>query len=71
MIIVGAFRFKENAENLVSDLVKKGYDAAIVGQTGSGLHRVQLRSFDNKEEAIQQLSMVRSGSYPGAWLLIK
>lgn len=70
-IIVGAFKFEENAQKLVAELQGKGYDAALVGQTKSGLHRVQLRSFNSKEEAIQQLAMVRSGQYPGAWLLVK
>ena len=69
-IIVGAFRFKENAENLVSDLRQKGYDAAIVGQTKTGLYRVKLTSFSDKEAAIQQLVMVRSADFSGAWLLI-
>jgi hypothetical protein len=69
-IIIGAFKFKENAENLVIDLKAKGYDAAIVGQTRTGLYRVSLNSFNDKEKAIQQLALVRSGQYPGAWLLL-
>ena len=70
-IIVGAFRFKENAENLVTDLKQKGYDAAIVGQTKTGLYRVKLRSFSERNEAVQQLALVRSSEFSGAWILVK
>ena len=70
-IIVGAFKFKENAENLVSDLKQKGYDAAIVDQTKTGLYRVKLSSFSDKDDAVRQLALVRSGAFSGAWLLIK
>ena len=70
-IIVGAFRFLENAEGLVSDLRSKGYDAAITGQTKTGLYRVSLRSFSDKSEAFEQLALVRSKEFSSAWLLVK
>ena len=71
MIIVGAFRFLENAESLVSELKGKGYDAAMVGQTKTGLYRVSLQSFSEKNDAIKQLAMTRSGKFSSAWLLVK
>jgi hypothetical protein len=70
-IIVGAFRFIENAEGLVSDLRSKGYDAAITGQTKTGLYRVSLHSFTDKSEAFEQLALVRSKEFSSAWLLVK
>jgi hypothetical protein len=70
-IIVGAFKFKENAENLVSGLKQKGYDASIEGQTKTGLFRVSLQSHSDKKEAIRQLAQVRSNQFTGAWLLVK
>ena len=71
LIIVGAFRFRENAENLVDELRGKGYDASIEGQTKTGLFRVSMQSHNNKSEAIQQLAQLRTGQFQGAWLLIK
>jgi cell division septation protein DedD len=70
-IIVGAFRLRENAVNLVSDLRAKGYDAAIVDTTKTGLTRVRIQAFSDKNEAIQQLAVLRSKDFSGAWLLQK
>jgi cell division septation protein DedD len=70
-IIVGAFRFPENAEGLVSDLKAKGYDASIAGQTKTGLYRVSIHSFSDKEEAFRQLAIVRSNEFSSAWILVK
>jgi cell division septation protein DedD len=70
-IIVGAFKFLENAEGLVSDLKSKGYDAAILGQTKTGLYRVSLNTFNDKNEAFEQLALVRSKEFSSAWLLVK
>jgi hypothetical protein len=70
-IIVGAFKFLENAEGLVADLRSKGYDAAIAGQTRTGLYRVSLVSFTDKAEAFAQLTIVRSNEFSSAWLLVK
>jgi len=70
-IIVGAFKFIENADGLVSDLKAKGYDAAMVGQTKTGLYRVSLQSFTDKNEAFRQLALVRSNEFSSAWLFVK
>jgi len=70
-IIVGAFKFPENAEGLVSDLKAKGYDASIAGQTKTGLYRVSIHSFSDKDEAFRQLSLVRSNEFSSAWVLVK
>lgn len=70
-IIVGAFKFIENAEGLVADLKAKGYDASMAGQTKTGLHRVSIDTFTSKEEAFRQLELVRSGEFSSAWVLVK
>jgi len=70
-IIVGAFKFPENAEGLVSDLKSKGYDASIAGQTKTGLYRVSIHSFSDKDEAFRQLALVRSNEFSSAWVLVK
>ena len=70
-IIVGAFKFLDNADGLIADLKAKGYNASMTGQTRTGLYRVSINSFDNKEEAIRQLELVRSNEFSSAWLLVK
>jgi hypothetical protein len=70
-IIVGAFRFRNNADNLVSKLKQEGYDAGIFDTTTTGLFRVCLGSFANRDEALAQLAVVRANNYSSAWLLAK
>ena len=70
-IIVGAFRFRENADNMVAKLKQEGYDAGIFDTTTTGLFRVSVGTFDSRDDAIGQLAMIRSGNYSSAWLLSK
>jgi cell division septation protein DedD len=70
-IIVGAFRFRENAVNLVAKLKLEGYEAGIFDTTTTGLFRVSVGTFVSRDEAIGQLVIVRSGNYSSAWLLSK
>lgn len=70
-IIVGAFRFRENADNMVTKLKKAGYDAGIYDITSTGLFRVTVGSFISRNEAILQLEAVRSKYNSSAWLLSK
>jgi hypothetical protein len=70
-IIVGAFRFRENADNLVAKLKEEGYDAGIFDTTRTGLFRVSVGTFNNRDEAIGQLAAVRSNEFTSAWLLSK
>jgi cell division septation protein DedD len=70
-IIVGAFRFRENADNLVSKLKEGGYEASLYDVTSMGLFRVSVGSYDNKEEAVKMLALVRTKDYSTAWLLQK
>ena len=70
-IIVGAFRFRQNADNLVAKLRLEGYDAGIFDTTRTGLFRVSIGTFVSRDEAIGQLAVIRSGNYSTAWLLSK
>jgi hypothetical protein len=70
-IIVGAFRFRDNADNLVAKLRQEGADAGIFDTTTTGLFRVSIGTFTSRDEAIGQLAVVRSGNYSSAWLLSK
>jgi len=70
-IIIGAFKIKENAENLVADLTKKGIAAAIFDRSRSGLYRVAIGTTNSRQEAEQLLEHTKSGEIHGAWLLEK
>ena len=70
-IIVGAFRFRENADNLVLKLKQEGYEAGIFDVTKTGLFRVTIGTFDNKKDALRYLASVRTTNNSSAWLLSK
>lgn len=71
-IIAGAFSVPENAERLVNDLKKQGFeDAAIVGRNGRSLHIVSIASFNNKGAADSKLTEIKQSNFPEAWLLEK
>jgi cell division septation protein DedD len=71
VIIVGAFRSKQNAENYVEELKEKGTQASVFDRSKSGLFRVTIGTFSQREEAMQLLSSAKSGDFSGAWLLAK
>lgn len=70
-IIIGAFKIKENAENLVACLKKKDIAAAIFDRSRSGLYRVAIGTTNSRQEAEQLLEHTKSGEFHGAWLLEK
>lgn len=69
-IIVGAFRFKENAENFVVSLRNNGFSASVYDVSRSGLTRVATGTYPNMEKALEGLASVRA-EYPSAWILTK
>ncbi len=70
-IIAGCFGDEANAENYVSRLKTRGYDAGIL-DFHKNLHRVKLESFDDYSTALSTLQTMRNdGSFPNAWLLKK
>jgi hypothetical protein len=68
-IIIGAFRIHENADHLVKDLKQKGFDACILDTTKTGLFRVSIGTYPDRERALQELAVVRSKEFSAAWLL--
>jgi len=70
-VIIGAFRSKENAESLILQLQQKGVTASVYDRSKSGLYRVTIGTFSQREEAMQLLSSAKSGDFSGAWLLAK
>ena len=71
VIIIGAFRAKRNAEKCIRELKKTGTQATIFDRSPSGLYRVSIGSFSQREEANQLLSSAKSGEFSEAWLLEK
>jgi hypothetical protein len=70
-VIVGAFRVQENAGRLITRLIRDGYRACLAGQTKSGLYRVSINEYQDKEQAIEGLTETRAKGFPGAWLFEK
>ena len=70
-IIVGAFRLRENADNLVAGLRQKGFDALILDITRTGLFRVSVGTYSERDQALQQLASIRANEFSSAWLLAR
>jgi cell division protein FtsN len=70
-IVAGAFEFTENAEKKVKQLLKKGYNAKILGVNKWGLTQVCFDSFHSRSEAISTLNTIKKTVSKDAWLLIE
>ncbi|MFZ4561944.1 MAG: SPOR domain-containing protein [Bacteroidales bacterium] len=71
VIIVGAFRLKDNAERYVAELKESGTQASLYDRSKTGLYRVTIGTFSQREEAMQLLNSAKTGDFSGAWLLKK
>jgi hypothetical protein len=70
-VIGGAFKIRENADNMLAVLRTEGYQAEDAGQNPAGLYMVSYFSSINKSEAMVNLETIRSEKNPSAWLLKK
>ena len=70
-IIAGAFQFPENAQKKIKQLRKKGFDAKIIGVNNWGLTQVSFKSFEDRNEAINNLYRIQDTVSKDAWLLVK
>jgi septal ring-binding cell division protein DamX len=69
-IIAGAFRNESNAEALIDDLDKKGYNPQIIKIEGSSLYKVGYRQYATRNEAEARLDDVRvKEQNHAAWVL--
>lgn len=66
-VVLGCFSVLSNANKMVAKLSHQNIAAAVTGQNEKGLFVVSSGTFDSKEEAIAQLSQVKS-LYPNAWI---
>ncbi len=69
-IVAGAFRFPENAEKKIHQLKKKGFDAKILGKNKWGLTQVVFASFENRNDATNNLYKIQKTISKDAWLLV-
>ncbi len=70
-IIAGSFSNLANATELKVTLEAKGFPAEII-ITENRMYRVSIQSYPTKEEAVNDLQRVRSGSgVSGAWVLTR
>ncbi|MBN2272940.1 MAG: SPOR domain-containing protein [Bacteroidales bacterium] len=67
-IVAGCFRDEVNADEMVKELKKKGYNAMKFGTIGN-LHAVSYASFTDKEKALQEMERIRREVAPEAWMV--
>ncbi|UMB59627.1 hypothetical protein MHL31_11110 [Lutibacter sp. A80] len=70
-IVAGAFRDPINAEKKLNELVKKGYNAKILGVNKWNLTEVSYMSTNSKNDAINTLNKIKRTISKDAWLLVK
>ena len=66
-IVAGCFREESNADQLVADLRKRGFQAEKFGKIGN-LHAVSFSSFIDKSAALEELKKIRNTEQEGAWI---
>ena len=67
-LIAGCFASELNAQNLVKNLITKGYKSTIIGQNNTGLYRVAFQSFAKKEAALTEMLQLKEIG-KSTWLL--
>lgn len=68
-LIAGSFLENGNAGNLISFYQSKGYTPAVIGPSANGYFRVSIAAYIRKEEALEELNLVRMKFNPNVWLL--
>lgn len=70
-VIAGAFRVPENADRKVSQLLKQGYEARILGVNRWNLTVVSYGSYGTRDEALRELDSIQKNVAEDSWLLIQ
>ena len=68
-IVAGRFRNKVNADNYVSSLLTKGFNAELF-RTDDDLYTVSFSSFPSRAQAEEELKRIRQTTEPDAWILL-
>ena len=67
-IIAGAFRLESNANNLISNLAKKGYNPSKLPVNDKGLTPVSFDNFSNRKDAVIALRKFQVSENKDAWI---
>ena len=70
-VIAGAFRFPENADRKVNQLLQEGYNSRILGVNKWNLTVVSYGSYSSRNEALENLSQIKKNVAKDSWLLIQ
>ena len=70
-VVAGAFQFEKNAQKKVKQLIKKGFEAKIIGKNKWGLIQVAFQSFEKRSDAEKLLFGLRKSVAKDAWLLVR
>jgi hypothetical protein len=70
-VIAGAFRYPDNAERKVNQLLDEGYEARILGVNRWNLTVVSYGSYKTREEALLELDSIQKYVAKDSWLLIQ
>lgn len=70
-VIAGAFRFSQNADRKVKQLLNEGYQARVLGVNKWNLSVVSYGSFSSEREAREILENIQNNIAQEAWLLIQ
>lgn len=68
LIVIGSFKERLNASNMVDQIMQKGEGNPYVAVSPEGMHRVVYQSSDNDTELRALLATIKS-EYPSAWIL--
>lgn len=68
LIVVGSFKERLNAANMVDQIMQKGEGNPYVAISPEGMHRVVYQSSDNDTELRNILASIKK-EYPSAWIL--
>ena len=66
-IVAGCFREENNADQLVIELRRKGFQSEKFGKIGN-LHAVSFSSFADKSAALEELKRIRNTEQKEAWI---
>ena len=69
-LIAGCFSSENNANRLVSQLNKEGFDSERIGQNEQGLYMVTYRTFDSETSALKVLNHLATQG-KSSWLRIQ
>lgn len=70
-VIAGAFRFSENADRKLNQLLQEGYEARILGVNKWNLTVVSYGSYATRKEALENLYQIKNDVAKDSWLLIQ